>query len=106
VPDRIKTFRQPSLPGFVPAVPAARSEDRRESDAFYSDPRWRRLSKSYLREHPLCEDCLPRGRVEASRHSHHKLDRRTHPELAFDRSNLKALCRACHNRHHNRRAHA
>ncbi|WP_134470464.1 HNH endonuclease, partial [Pseudomonas aeruginosa] len=67
---------------------------RDESDGFYKTERWKRLSARYRRLHPICEEC-----DEApSQITDHIKARKTHPELSLVWSNLRALCRACHNR--------
>ena len=53
--------------------------------------RWRAVSRAYLEQHPLCEDC---GRP--SQEAHHVVKRAIAPHLAYHESNLMALCRACH----------
>ncbi|MHB1651403.1 MAG: HNH endonuclease [Desulfitobacteriaceae bacterium] len=62
------------------------------------DGTWKRLRKMYLREHPLCEDCLEQGRLEPATEVHHKEKVREHPELRLAISNLRALSKECHSR--------
>ncbi|WP_242847225.1 HNH endonuclease [Desulfosporosinus acididurans] len=50
----------------------------------------------YLREHPLCEDCLEQDALTPSREVHHKKKVRDFPELRLVKSNLRALCKSCH----------
>lgn len=73
-----------------------RDYDRRrkdtETDGFTNDPRWRRLRLVVLSEEPVCRCC----QRELSTDVDHIKPRRTHPELAWDRSNLQGLCRSCH----------
>lgn len=68
------------------------------SDARYKQEKWRRLSIYYRRLHPLCVQCELEGRVEPSRMVDHIKPSKTHPELFFEWSNLRALCNPCHNR--------
>jgi 5-methylcytosine-specific restriction protein A len=68
------------------------------SDARYKQEKWRRLSIYYRRLHPLCKQCELEGRVTASRMVDHIKPTKTHPDLFFDWSNLRALCNPCHNR--------
>lgn len=59
---------------------------------------WKRIRDSYAAEHPLCEECLTKGRYVATEEIHHKLPLTqggTH-----DRKNLIALCKECHARIH------
>ena len=67
------------------------------SDPFYSTGRWTRTSLRYRRLHPLCEDCLAKGRTTATYMVHHivgiqdcsKADR-------YNFDNLRSLCVKCH----------
>lgn len=60
------------------------------------DHRWRKIRAAYVEAHPLCEDCLARGRYTPVAEVHHviPLDHGgTH-----DESNLRSLCKPCHSR--------
>lgn len=62
------------------------------------DRRWRRFRLRFLREHPLCADCLeerPR-RVTPATDVHHVARLRDRPDLMYVESNLRALCGAHH----------
>lgn len=71
---------------------------------------WRRLRDEYYRAHPLCETCLADGRAVPAEDVHHvvpieRARSRTEMErLAFSASNLRSLCRACHEEAHRRLA--
>ena len=64
------------------------------------DRRWEKFRVQYLKEHPLCADCLehpfpgepPQPAIEV--HHIHKLA--DYPKLKYDTDNLMALC----HRHH------
>ena len=75
----------------------ANRPERREDNAFYCSAEWRKLRSAYLAEHPLCEECQRRQRVEAATDVHHKAPRKANPDLALAWDNLEALCRRCHN---------
>ena len=60
-----------------------------------TNPIWRRLRRNYIRSHPFCENCGVENLVEA-KDVHHILPLRERPDLAFEPSNLKALCEPCH----------
>lgn len=62
------------------------------------DGTWERLRKMYLREHPLCEDCLEEGKLEPATEVHHKEKVKDHPELRLVWSNLRALSKECHSK--------
>ena len=68
--------------------------------------RWQMLRASYLREHPVCELCDKEGRTSLAVDVHHRVpieSARTYPDmcaLAYDRDNLQALCKPCHEAEH------
>ena len=61
-----------------------------------SSARWTRLSKQIRTERPLCQRCEENGILFPSQEVHHIRKAETHPHLAFDANNLRALCRPCH----------
>jgi 5-methylcytosine-specific restriction endonuclease McrA len=67
---------------------------------WYSNRRWRRLRAMVLREHPLCADPFGchGGRTVPAVDVDHVLPRRQRPDLTFVKTNLRALCKACHGR--------
>jgi 5-methylcytosine-specific restriction protein A len=85
---RIENYKPPHKLKVI--VPQSRLEDNR----FYKSKRWRALRLSVLREFPICQE---KECNQPSHHVHHRLPRKEHPELAYDRSNLEALCQPCHN---------
>lgn len=76
------------------SVHARYNQERDESDAFYKTERWKRLSARFRRLHPICQECDE----AASQITDHIKARKTNPELSLVWSNLRALCRTCHNR--------
>ena len=60
--------------------------------------RWRRLRERFLFEHPLCEECLKRGRAVPATDVDHIRPHRGEEALMWDEENLQALCHACHSR--------
>lgn len=69
--------------------------------------KWRILRNSYLREYPICEDCLLAGRTKPASVVHHIKpiedyigDFHRMQELAYSWFNLRALCDACHTKAH------
>lgn len=57
---------------------------------------WKRIRDRYVSQHPLCEECLKRGRLTKTEEVHHILPLSrggTHAE-----SNLMALCKPCHSK--------
>ena len=76
---------------------------------FYNSQAWRNLRLCHMREHPLCEKCLSKGKVVAGEDIHHIVspfdydNMKVNMHLALDDSNLQTLCSACHQEEHNRR---
>lgn len=62
------------------------------------DRRWQKASKAFLASHPLCEECLAQGRYTKATVVDHRIPHRGDPELFWDRSNWRALCKRCHDR--------
>lgn len=62
------------------------------------DRTWEKVRKMYLVEHPLCEDCLERGIYTPAKEVHHIEKVKDRPGKRLDMSNLRALCKVCHNR--------
>ena len=59
---------------------------------------WNRLRNRYIREHPLCEDCLKSGYYVPAAEVHHivPVSRGGTNEI----TNLVALCKSCHMKRH------
>lgn len=93
----------PGCPGLVPRgkkycdahAPAHPEETRSASSRGYTS-RWRRLSKAFLRAHPLCAECQRNGRTTAAEVVDHITPHRGDPELFWDRANWQPLCKKCH----------
>jgi 5-methylcytosine-specific restriction protein A len=77
-----------------------RQSSRRDDIAFYQSSPWRKLRAAYLASRPLCERCEAIDLVVIATHVHHKIERKTRPDLALEWSNLEALCSPCHTSHH------
>jgi 5-methylcytosine-specific restriction enzyme A len=75
-----------------------RTRHDKEINAFYSTTAWRKCRAAFLAEHPLCEDCLIKGRTTAATVADHQVEQKHDQSLAFDYENLRALCQSCHNR--------
>jgi 5-methylcytosine-specific restriction protein A len=78
--------------------------DNREADkkryqanpwrGLYSTKGWTVLKEWKKSNNPICEECGRAG-VEVI---DHKIDHKGRPELFFERSNLRSLCKTCHDR--------
>lgn len=60
--------------------------------------RWRNVRAAFLREHPLCAECMRRGRLTPATDVDHIKPHHGDPDLMWDEENLQALCHACHAR--------
>ena len=60
--------------------------------------KWRRLSKQYLRKHPMCVRCLQQGRYVPATVVDHIIPHRGNLALMWDESNWQALCKPCHDK--------
>lgn len=59
------------------------------------DNLWYEVRRTYLMQHPLCEQCEKEGRITPAREVHHKVALRDGGER-LNPDNFMALCRACH----------
>lgn len=62
------------------------------------DWQWEKFRERYLREHPLCIDCLAEHRMTPATEVHHIHKLRDNPKLKYVESNLMALCHQCHSK--------
>lgn len=62
------------------------------------DYQWQKYRESYLRAHPLCQDCLDQNRTAAATDVHHMAKASENPELFYEPTNHRALCKACHSK--------
>lgn len=76
----------------------------------YQDKHWRAERDSYIKEHPICEECLKSGKVTPAQDIHHKespfKNGTINYKLLYDKDNLMALCKDCHGKiHANQQGH-
>lgn len=74
---------------------------------FYKSSTWQKLRRLALeRDRYECVWCRAEGKVTTKEHATLEVDHiaeiETNPELAEELSNLRTLCRSCHNLRHNR----
>ena len=107
MPRKPKTpCRHPGCPELVEGSYCKEHQSQRDShyNRYERDPksknrynsRWQRIRKMYLHRHPMCEQCLERGKTVKAQEVHHILPLGrggSHRE-----SNLQALCKPCHSR--------
>ena len=63
--------------------------------SWYAMPRWRRLRRLQLQQHPLCDWCTTRGDVRLAEVVHHEEPHKGDITKFFD-SKLVSLCKRCH----------
>ena len=60
--------------------------------------KWQRVSKAYLRKHPLCVKCLAQGKFVTATVVDHIIPHRGDSVLMWSESNWQALCKHCHDK--------
>ncbi len=60
--------------------------------------KWRRLSKLYLKAHPLCEECKRNGKLTPATVVDHIIPHRGDEHLMWSESNWQSLCKRCHDK--------
>ena len=70
----------------------------------YNSAQWRKMRDTYMHEHPICEDCLKKGKVTPATDIHHIRSPFRGGEinwtLLLDYNNLMSLCKECHGLRH------
>ena len=70
----------------------------------YNNTAWRKLREVYIHEHPLCEECLKKGKVTSAEDIHHKRSPFQKGEINYallmDKDNLMSVCKECHGNIH------
>lgn len=84
---------------------AQRKVERREKDRRRGSPasrgydaEWRRTRAAFLQRYPLCLFCEEAGRVTAAQVVDHIISIVDRPDLRLVWSNLRSLCKPCHDR--------
>jgi 5-methylcytosine-specific restriction endonuclease McrA len=73
-----------------PRLPKLRAT--RVDQSIYNDKRWRRIRRDLARSRTVCEECGSDLATEC----HHVIPVLERPDLAFEPSNVRRLCRRCH----------
>jgi len=93
-------------PGCYAVVPAGsfcekhqkRDVDRRNSYQRGYTKKWARARLWYLAQHPLCVECLKRGKLVSATQVDHIQPHQGDMTLFWDSDNWQALCHSCHSR--------
>lgn len=78
-----------------------------QAKSFYNSKEWKEKRLSILkRDNYECQDCKQKGKLTTSYDAVLEIDHikelKEYPELKLEDSNLRTLCRTCHNIKHNR----
>ena len=88
-------------PKYTPLGPPRTGKAKHRKKQPY-DETWRRISRAFLAENPVCAACKSEGRMTPAQIVDHILPRKYFPELAYERTNLQSLCQqrphSCHQR--------
>ena len=72
----------------------------------YASPEWRKLRDWYMKQHPICEECLKNGKVTPASSVHHLKSPFKNGEINYtlllDAANLESVCHICHANIHNK----
>lgn len=72
----------------------------------YNNSSWRKLRDTYMHEHPLCEECLSKGKITPAVDVHHKdspfKGATVNYNKLLDYNNLMSVCKECHNMIHSK----
>ena len=63
---------------------------------FYNTAKWKRVSKNYKVNNPLCEMCSKRDVVRIGEYVDHIIPIQIDYELRLDIENMQCLCSKCH----------
>lgn len=75
-----------------------KERERPTSTARGYNYRWQKVRKMYLRENPLCVECLRVGIITPATVVDHINPHRGDQDKLWDSDNLQSLCESCHNR--------
>lgn len=91
-------------------VPRKETDMRKLRQKAYQNKEWRKLREVYMHEHPLCDECLKKGKVTPATDVHHKKSPfkggEVNYNLLLDYDNLESVCKDCHGAiHANQQGH-
>lgn len=91
-------------------TPRKETDMRKLRQKAYQNTEWRKLREVYMHEHPLCDECLKKGKVTPATDVHHKKSPfkggEVNYNLLLDYDNLESVCKDCHGAiHANQQGH-
>jgi 5-methylcytosine-specific restriction protein A len=76
------------------------ARDQTEARQWLHSSRWRKASKAFLDEHPLCAKCLRQGRDTAGYLVDHIKPHEGNYDLFWDQDNWQSMCNPHHEEKH------
>ena len=90
-----------------PKQPRKQTNNKQVRSKAYNNRRWRKVRDTYFIQHPLCEECLKKGKVTPAEDVHHLkspfINGEINYTLLLDSNNLESLCKECHSAIHNKK---
>ena len=74
------------------------SKEQNKSSSKIYTYQWRKASKAYLKEHPLCVHCERDGRLTPASEVDHIIPHNGDMKLFWDQTNWQGLCKKCHSK--------
>ncbi len=74
------------------------NKERNNINSKIYNNRWRKASKAYLKENPLCVQCEKEGRLIPATEVDHIIPHCGDMKLFWNRSNWQPLCKSCHSK--------
>ncbi len=85
-------------------APRKETDMRKLRQKAYRNTTWRKTRDTYMKSHPICEECLKKGKVTPATDVHHLQSPFKGGDinytLLFDYENLESLCKDCHGEIH------
>lgn len=104
-----KPCNYPGCPNLVTAGEKYCEYHRKQIDSDYNRQRgtahqrgytaeWRKASKQFLKENPICAECERNGKITRATLVDHRIPHKGDMTLFWDRCNWQPLCASCHGR--------
>lgn len=77
-----------------------KERDQTEERQWIHSPRWRKASRMFLNEHPLCAECERQGRTRGAYLVDHIIPHEGNYEKFWDESNWQSMCIEDHEAKH------
>ena len=83
-----------------------KNDNNSENQKIYNSKLWKKLRLYYIKQHPLCVECLKEGKIKLGEEIDHIKDISSGKDydeklaLALDIDNLQTLCKTHHHKKH------